>query len=130
MHPAPPSSIHLHPAHFNLHPTPSTSTQLILASIQPSATSSTIFEPKYCTHLANFPKLRPKIKSCLFWMKVCTHGILEVLILNQELDFWNSDPKTYFWANLGPKIQSCLFCLKVSADSISRMLTPNPDLDL
>ena len=27
LHPAPPSSIHIHPAHFNLHPAPSTSTQ-------------------------------------------------------------------------------------------------------
>ena len=40
---------HLHPAHFNLHPAPPTSTQLILASTQLSATPSTIFEPKYCT---------------------------------------------------------------------------------
>ena len=31
------------------HPAPFTSTQLILASTQLSATPSTIFEPKYCT---------------------------------------------------------------------------------
>ena len=60
LHPPPPSSIHLHLAHFNLHPAPSTSTQLISASTQPSATLSTIFEPKYCTQLGNFPKFRPK----------------------------------------------------------------------
>ena len=57
------------------------------------------------------------------------HGILEVLIPNPDLDFLNSDPKIYFWANLGPKIQSCPFCLKIGAPSISRMLIPNPDLD-
>ena len=33
----------------HLHPAPSTSTQLISASTQLSATPSTIFEPKYCT---------------------------------------------------------------------------------
>ena len=36
------------------------STQLISVSTQLSATPSTIFEPKYCAQLANFPKFRPK----------------------------------------------------------------------
>ena len=54
---------------------------------------------------------------------------MEVLILNPDLDFWNSDPKIYFWANVGPKIQSCPFCLKIGQFSISRILIPNPDLD-
>ena len=49
LHPVPPSSIHLHPAHFNLHPASSTPTQFISASTQLSSTPSTIFEPKYCT---------------------------------------------------------------------------------
>ena len=43
-------------------------------------------------------------------------------IPNPDLDFWNSDPKIHFWANLGPKIQSCLFCLKIGTHGISRML--------
>ena len=74
-----------------------------------------------------------------FWItKICpdityltplNDDILEVLIPNPDLDFWNSDPKIHFWANLGPKIQSCPFCLKIGAHSISRMLIPNPDLD-
>ena len=34
LHQTPSISIHLHPAHFNLHPAPSISTQLILASTQ------------------------------------------------------------------------------------------------
>ena len=46
LHPPPLSSIHLHSAHFNLHPAPSTFTQLISDSTQLSATSSTMFEPK------------------------------------------------------------------------------------
>ena len=52
-----------------------------------------------------------------------------MLIPNPDLDFWNSDPKIHFWANLGPKIQSYSFCLKIGTHRISRMLIPNPDLD-
>ena len=43
-----------------LHPAPSTSTQLISASTQLSATSSTLLEPKYHTPLGDFPKFRLK----------------------------------------------------------------------
>ena len=113
---------HLHPAHFNLHPAPSTSTQL-------SVTPSAIFEPKYCTlqYWAISPNFGLKIKSCPFWLKIGTHGILEVLIPNPDLGFWNSDPKIHFWVNFGSKIQSCR--LKIGTRGISRMLIPNPDLD-
>ena len=53
-----------------------------------------------------------------------------MLIPNSDLDFWNSDPKIHFWANLGPKYSKLsLFYLKISTHSISRMLIPNPDLD-
>ena len=50
-----------------------------------------------------------------------------MLIPNPNLDFWNSDPKIHFWANLGPKFQSCPVWLKIGAQSISRMLISNPD---
>ena len=70
-----------------------------------------------------------KVKDCPFWLKIGTHGILEMLIPNPDLDFSNSDSKIHFWANLGPKIQSFLFCLKIGTHSISRMLIPNQDLD-
>ena len=49
-------------------------------------------------------------------------------IPNPDLDFWNSDPKIHFWANLGPKIQSCPFCLKIGTHGISRMLILIPTL--
>ena len=75
------------------------------------------------------PNLGQKIKSCPFWLKIGTHGILEVLILNPDLDFWNSNPKIHFWANLCPIIQRCLFYLEIGTQSISRMSIPNPDLD-
>ena len=57
------------------------------------------------------------------------NGILEMLVPNPDFDFWNSDPKIHFWANLGPKIQSCPFCLKIGAHYILRILISNPDLD-
>ena len=129
MQPPPPSSIHLHPAHFNLHPALSTSTRFISFSTQLSARPSTIFESNIACNWEISPSLGQKNKSCPFWLKIDTYGILEVLILNPDLDFWNYDPKIHFWENLGPKIQSCPFCLKIGAQSISRMLIPNPDWD-
>ena len=47
---------------------------------------------------------------------------MEVLILDPDLDFWNSDPKKHFWANLGLKSQSCSFCFKIGTYGISKML--------
>ena len=88
----------------HLHPAPSTSTQLISTSTQLSGTPSTPLELKYCTKLGNFPKFRTKNqKLSKSWLKIGTYGTLEVLILNLDLDFGNSDPKIQFWANLGQK---------------------------
>ena len=101
--PPPPSSIHLHPSHFNLHPAPSTSNQPISAS-----TSSLQHPPQYWNQniaraWAIFPNLSHKIQSCPFWMRIGSHGILEVLIPNLDLDFWNSDPQNLFLGKFGPK---------------------------
>ena len=127
----------------HLHPAPSTSKQLIWTSTQlhPPPPSSFQPPPSSLQHLKQYlnqniarnwaisPNLGREIKNCLFWMKIGTRGILEVLIPNPDLNFWNSDPKIHFWANLGSKIQNCAFCLKIDAHSISRMLIPYPDLD-
>ena len=124
------------PSSTQLHPTPSTSTQLHPpppSSFQPPPSS--LKHPQYylkqniARSWAISPNLGRKIKSCPFWLKIGTHGILEALIPNSDLDFWKSDSKIRFWANLGPNIQSCPFCLKIGTHSISRMLIPNPDLD-
>ena len=56
---------------------------------------------------AIFPNLGRKIQSC---------------------PFWNSDPKIYFWANLGQKSQNYAFCLKIGTHGISRMLILIPTL--
>ena len=115
LHPPPPSSIHLHQA-------PSTSTQFIPASTQLSGTPSTLLEPNIAFSRAISPNTGRKIESCSFWLKIGTHGILEVLILDSDLDFWNSEPKIHFYLNLGWKSQSCPFCLKIGIHGISKML--------
>ena len=125
-----------------LHPAPSTSTQLISTITQlhlppPNSFQHPSSSPQHPQQYLNqniarnwaiSPNLGQKIKTCPFWLKVGTHGILEVLSPNPGLDFWNSNPKVYFWANLGPKIQSCPFCLKVATHGVSRMLILIPAL--
>ena len=73
-------------------------------------------------------KLGQKRQSCLFCLKIGTHGIWRMVIVIATLVLWNSDPKIHFWANLEPKSQYRLFCLKISTHSISRMLILIPTL--
>ena len=112
LHPPPPSSTQLHP------PPPS--------SFQPPPSSlqhpQQYLNQNIARNWAISPNLGQKIKSCPFWLKIGTHGILEVLIPNPDLDFWNSNPKIHFWANLDPKSQNWLFCLSVYIHGISRVL--------
>ena len=110
-----------------LHPAPSTSTQLIstspqlhpppLSSFQPPPSSlehpQQYLNQNVARNWAISPNLGRQIKSCPFWLKTGRPGILEVWIPNLDLDFWNSDPNMYFWANLEPKIKSCLFVWKL-----------------
>ena len=107
--------------------------EILCASIFRQNGQLWIFWPKFAQNWilgSEFQKyLDPKIKSCPFRLKIGTHGILEVLIGNPDLDFWNSNPKIHFWANLGPEIPSCPFCLKIGTHSISKMLIPNPVID-
>ena len=88
----PPSSMYLHPAHFNL-----------------QSALSTLLEPRYPRNWAISLNLGRKTQSCLFWLKIGTHSVLEMLIPNPDLDFWNFDLKIHFWANEGGKSQSCPF---------------------
>ena len=69
-----------------------------------------------------------KFQICPFWLNIGTHDIMEVLIPHPDLDFWNSDPKIHFWANLGRKSQSCPFCLKTGTYGVSSMLILIPTL--
>ena len=126
-----------------LHPAPSTSTQLILTSTQlhplpPSSFQSPPSSPQHPQQYLNqniarnwgiSPNLERKIEICPFWLKIGTYGKLEVMIPNADLYLWHSDLKIYFLAKLDPKSQSCPFCLKIGAHSISGMLVPNRNAD-
>ena len=99
---------------------PSTSVLLIstFTQLHPHSPSSFQLPPSSLQHPRRYwnqniarnwaisPNLGQKILSSLFWRKIGTHGTLEVQIPNPYLDFWNSDPKILFWANLGWKSQS------------------------
>ena len=127
-HTAPSTSTQLYPPPLSftqLHPPPPSSFQPPPRSIQHPLQ---YLNQNIACNSAISPNLGRKIKSCPFWLKIDTHGILEALIPNPDLDFWNLDPKIHFWANLGPKIQSSPFCLKIGAHVISRMLILIPTL--
>ena len=111
MHLASPSSIHLHLA-------PPSSLQ------HPQQ----YLDQNIPRNWAISPNLGRKIKIPPFLLKIDTNGIMEMLISNPDIDFWNSNPKIHFWANLGPNIQSSPFCLKIGTHSISRMLIIIPKL--
>ena len=113
------------PSSTQLHPPPPSSFQPPPSSLQHP---QQYLNQNIARNWAISPNLGQKIKSCPFWLKIGTHGILEVLISNPDLDFWNFDPKIHFWANLGPKSQSCPFCLKIGTHGISRMLILIPTL--
>ena len=109
---------HLHPApstSTQLHSAPSTSTQLILTSTQlhPPPPSSFQPPPSSLQHPQQYLdqnitrnwaiplNLSRKIKSSPFWLKIGTHGILEVLILNPDYTFEIPTPNSIFgqiWA--------------------------------
>ena len=135
MNPSPPKSIHLHsalPSSTQLHPFPPSSFQSAPSSFQPSLSSlqhpQQYLNQNIARNWAISPNLGQKIKSCPFWLKIGTYGILEVLIPNPDLDFWNSDFKIYFWTNLDPKSKSCPFFLKIGTNRILTMLILIPTL--
>ena len=117
--------IFLSPSSTRPHPPPPSSFQSPLSSLQHPQQYS---NQNIARNWAISPNLDQKIQSCPFWLKIGPHGILEALIPNPDLHFWNSDPKIYFCANLSPKSWGCLFCLKIGTDSISNILILIPTL--
>ena len=114
--------------YIHLHPAPSTS-KLRYLSLHPSLCNTlNNIRTKITRNWTIFPNLGQNIQSCPFWVKIGLHGILEVLIPNLDLDFWNSNPKIHFWANLNPKRQSCSFCLKIGTHGTSGILILIPTL--
>ena len=117
------------PTSTKLHSPPPSSSQLHLPPISSSGPPpSSLQHPEQYSNQniacnwAISPNLNGNIQSCPFWLKIGSHGILEVLIPNPDLDFWDSGTKIHFFANLGPKSQSCPFYLKIDTHGISRIL--------
>ena len=132
LHPPPPTSTQLHPPPPSSYQHPPSSTHLHSAdfSLNPALwnTLNNIWT-KMLHITGQFPRnLGRKTKRCPFWLKTGTHHILEVLIPNPHIDFFEiPTTKIHFGAKLEPKIQSCSFSLKIGAPSISRILILNPD---
>ena len=99
------------PSSTQLHPPPLSSFQLPPSSLQHPQQYS---NQNIARNWVISPNLGRRIQICPFWLKIGPHGILEVVIPNPDLDFWNSNRKIHFWANLGSKRQSCLFCLRLA----------------
>ena len=118
LHPPPTSSTQLHPPPPSSFQPPPSSLQ------QPEQYLNQNIAPNWSTS----PNLGRKIQSCPIWLRIGTHGKLEALIPNPDIDIWNFDPKIHFWASFGPKTQSCQFCLKIGTHGISRMLILIPTL--
>ena len=108
-----------------LHPTPSTSTQLISVSTQLSVTPSTIFEPKYCTLLGNFLKFWPKNLQLSILTENWHPWYIGGVDSKSRLWFLKFLPQNPFLRKFGPKNSK----LKIGTHSLSRMLIPNPGLD-
>ena len=151
MHPAPPTYTHLHQAHFSIQPVLCNTLSNICTDIlhvigqSPQILAEKLKVVHFDWKLAHmiywrcwfqiqayiFETPTPKSifgQSCTFCLEIGPHSIWRILILNPDLDFWNSDPKIHFCENLGPKSQSCLFCLKIGSHDISRMLILIPSL--
>ena len=65
------------------------------------------------------PNVGRKTESFPFWQKIVTHGILEVLMSNSDLDFWNSK-FGQIWAE---KVKTVCFVWELAhMQSISKML--------
>ena len=109
LHPAPSTSTQLISTSTQLHPPPPSSFQPPPSSFQPPPSSlqhpQQYLKQYIARNWAISPNLGRKIKCYPFWLKIGSRDILEVLIPNSDLDFWNFDAEIHFWANLGPKSQ-------------------------
>ena len=103
MHPPPPTSIHLHPS-------PPSSFQPPPSSLQHP---QQYLNQNIAHNWTVSPNLGQKIKSCPFWLKIGTHGTLEVLIPNPDFDFWNSYPKSIFGQIWAQKVKVVCFVWKL-----------------
>ena len=109
------------PTSTQLHPPPPSSFQPLSSSIQPPPSSfqpppSSLQHPQYLNqniacNWAISPNLGPKIERYPFWLKIGTHGILEMFIpTTSRLRFLKFRYQNRFLSKFGPK-KSNLFVL-------------------
>ena len=112
----------------HLRPAPSTSTQLFSTSTQLHLPPLSSFQPQPSSlqhpqqysnqnitrNWAISPNLCRKNQNCPFWLKIGSQGMLEVLIPNPALGFWNSDPKIDFLQTLAQKVKVVRFVWKLA----------------
>ena len=80
MHPPAPSSIHLHPAHFNLHLAPSVSSTSFQSPPSSLQHTQSYWNQNIALNWETFPNLGRKIQSWPFGLKISPHGNLKVQI--------------------------------------------------
>ena len=83
-----------------MHPPLPSSSQPPPSSLEPAQQH---LNQNIARNLAISTNLDRKIKSCPFWLKIGTHGILEVLIPNPDLDFLKFRPQNPFLGKFGSK---------------------------
>ena len=115
-----------------MHPASSTFTQLISASTQRSATSSTLLDQNITWKvIRQFPKFRQKNPK-LFVLPENWHTCyLEDADSYSDISFLNFQlvvGQNSFWGKFGLRHQSCPFCLKTGTRGILKILIPKPDL--
>ena len=102
---------------------------LYLGKFGPNNSNLSVLSQNWCTQYVKdadsesrfrFLKFLPqrqicaqKVKIVGFVWKIGAYSISMILIPDPDLDFWNFDPKIYFWANLGPKIKNVCFVWKL-----------------
>ena len=93
MHPPPNSSIQLHPVPPSSFQPPPSSFQHPASPLQHP---QQYLNQNIARNWAISQNLGRKIKSCPFSLKISTHGILEVVIANPDLDFEIPTTKSIF----------------------------------
>ena len=99
------------PTSTKVHPPPPSSFQPPPSSLQHS---QQYLNQNIARNWAISPNLGRKIQSCPFWLKIGSHGILELLIPNPDLDFWNFNPKIHFGEIWAQKVKVVRFVWKLA----------------
>ena len=98
---------------LNLHPLPSSSTQLISGSQRSLQHAQRYKNQNIACNCAMSSNIGWKIQICPFGLKISIFGMFEVVIPNPDLDFGNSDPKSIFGQIWAEKVKVVRFTWKL-----------------